>query len=69
MNLLRFADLRSRGIVKNWPQLKRLQDQLGFPRGFMLSGNTRVWDLAEVEAWLDQRRGRAVQAPAEAEAA
>jgi hypothetical protein len=56
VKLLRFADLKDRGIVRNWAQLRRLQDVEGFPPGFMLSQNTRVWDEPEVEAWLASRR-------------
>jgi predicted DNA-binding transcriptional regulator AlpA len=55
-NLLRFADLRARGIVRNWPQLRRLVEAAGFPRGWMLTRNARVWDEADVDAWLDARR-------------
>lgn len=54
--LLRFADLRERGVVRNWPQLKRLVDSAGFPPGYHLSPGTRVWDADVVESWLDQRR-------------
>ncbi len=54
--LLRFADLKAAGIVKNWPQVKRLVDGEGFPPGFLLSANTRVWDEADVAAWVASRR-------------
>ena len=54
--LLRFADLREAGIVTNWPQLKRLVDNGGFPPGFMLSPAIRVFPAGEVEAWLQGRR-------------
>jgi hypothetical protein len=33
MRLLRFADLRDRGIIRNWPMLKRRIAQDGFPPG------------------------------------
>jgi len=56
--LLRFADLKAAGVVKNWPQLKRLVDGDGFPPGFMLSANTRVWDETEVAEWIEARRSR-----------
>ena len=46
--LLRFADLREAGIVTNWPQLKRLVDNGGFPPGFMLSPAIRVFPAGEV---------------------
>lgn len=54
--LLRFADLKAAGIVKNWPQVKRLVERDGFPAGFLLSANTRVWDEADVAAWVQKRR-------------
>ena len=50
--LLRFADLQDRGIVANWVQLRRLIKQLGFPEGFLLGPQTRVYAEADVEAWL-----------------
>jgi hypothetical protein len=56
--LLRFADLYDRGIVNNWQRVKRLQDTAGFPKGYLLSPGCRVWDQAEVEAWLASRRAR-----------
>jgi predicted DNA-binding transcriptional regulator AlpA len=52
--LLRFADLKERGILRNWPQYKRLQ-KLGFPYGRMLSANARVWTEAEVDEWIASR--------------
>lgn len=54
--LLRFAELRERGIVRNREQLRCLINEHGFPRGFLLTPNARVYDDAEVEAWLDSRR-------------
>ncbi|MBJ7410852.1 MAG: hypothetical protein JHD15_10905 [Phenylobacterium sp.] len=54
--LLRFADLKARKIVTNWPQLKRLVDNYGFPPGYLLSPAVRVWDSEDVEAWLESRR-------------
>jgi len=53
--LLRFKDLAASGIVKNWPQLKNLVDKHGFPSGFMLSTNCRVWYSDEIDAWLKSR--------------
>jgi len=60
--LLRFADLVNRGIVRNREQLRNLVAQQGFPSGWMLSPNARVWDLPELEAWLDGRREASKQA-------
>jgi hypothetical protein len=53
--LLRFADLKARNIVRNWPSLKRLIQDQGFPPGIMLGNNTRAWDEAEVEGWIANR--------------
>jgi predicted DNA-binding transcriptional regulator AlpA len=53
--LLRFADLKARGIVRNWPTLKRLVEVEGFPPGIWLSSNTRAWTEEEIEAWLAAR--------------
>jgi hypothetical protein len=58
--LLRYRDLKARGIVASWAQLKRLQDHYGFPLGRMLSPNTRVWSkpgLSLVRARIRGRRG------------
>jgi len=67
--LLRFADLKARNIVTNWPQLKRLVEAHGFPPGYMLSPACRVWDASDVEAWLDARRSAAKLAHANQAAA
>lgn len=54
-SLLRFRDLKRRGIVGNHPTLKRWIEQEGFPRGLMLGPNTRAWRESDVEAWLASR--------------
>lgn len=54
--LWRFADLQARGIIRNREQMRNLVRDQGFPPGWMLSPNARVWDAAEVEAWLQTRR-------------
>jgi predicted DNA-binding transcriptional regulator AlpA len=53
--LIRFRDLQERGIVENWPQLKRLVDNQNFPSGLYLGPNSRAWFEDEVDAWLDAR--------------
>jgi hypothetical protein len=53
--LWRFKDLQSRGIVRNWPQLKRLILHEGFPAGRHLSANCRVWTEEELSAWWEAR--------------
>jgi predicted DNA-binding transcriptional regulator AlpA len=55
IRLLRFRDLQERGIVKSWPQLKRLTEKYGFPKGRMISPNIRTWTEAEVDAWFESR--------------
>jgi hypothetical protein len=55
IKLLRFADLRERGVVDSWAQLRRLIDHCGFPQGRMLSPNQRTWDEAEIAAWYASR--------------
>lgn len=54
--LLRFPDLKARGIVSNWPTLLRWIEREGFPAGVKLGPNTRAWTEAEIEAWLAARR-------------
>jgi hypothetical protein len=55
-NQLRFSDLQRRGIVKSWPQLKRMQEDHGFPPGRLITPNTRVWDEEEeIAPWLASR--------------
>jgi hypothetical protein len=55
VSLLRYTDLEARGIVSNRVQLKRLQEHYGFPRGRMLSPNTRTWTEQEIEEWYASR--------------
>jgi predicted DNA-binding transcriptional regulator AlpA len=53
--LLRFDDLKERGIVKNRVTLYRWIRDEGFPPGMLLGQNTRAWREADIEAWLDSR--------------
>ena len=53
--LLRFRDLKVRGIVGNHVTLKRWIEREGFPPGRMLGPNTRVWREDDIDAWLDLR--------------
>jgi hypothetical protein len=55
IRLLRFKDLRDRGIITNWPMLKRRIERDGFPVGRMVGPNTRVWIEEEVEKWVKSR--------------
>jgi len=61
MKLLRFADLKARGIVRNWPTLKRWIEREGFPQGILLGPNSRAWEEEGVNDWVasrPQHRGR-----------
>jgi predicted DNA-binding transcriptional regulator AlpA len=53
--LLRFRDLKSRGVVNSWPMLRRRIERDNFPAGFMLGKNSRAWTEQEVDAWLAKR--------------
>jgi len=53
--LLRFRDLKSRGIVNNHMTLKRWIEREGFPTGFMIGPNSRAWHESAVLAWLASR--------------
>jgi predicted DNA-binding transcriptional regulator AlpA len=53
--LLRFHDLRQRGLCRSWAQLARLQKTAGFPRGRLLGPNTRTWTEDEVADWYQSR--------------
>lgn len=61
--LLRFVDLQARRIVPNREYLRVLIRDHGFPPGFMLTPNARVYDEAEVEAWLEKRREASTTRP------
>ena len=53
--ILRFADLKARGIVRSWPSLNYKVKHDGFPAGFYLGANSRCWYEHDVKAWLDSR--------------
>jgi predicted DNA-binding transcriptional regulator AlpA len=53
--VLRFRDLKARGIVSNHMTLKRWIEREGFPPGRWLGRNTKVWAESEIEAWLASR--------------
>mgnify|MGYP001588603217 CR=1 FL=1 len=52
---LRFTDLQARGIVDNRTTLNRWVRDYGFPAGALVGPNTRLWVVADVEAWLHAR--------------
>jgi hypothetical protein len=51
--LLKFADLKARGICENHTRLKILIEKQGFPPGFWTGPNTHVWWEDAVLEWLD----------------
>jgi hypothetical protein len=53
--LLRFSDLKARGVVNNWPTLLAWIAAEGFPPGRKLGPNTRVWTDAEIANWIAER--------------
>ena len=53
--LLRFSDLKSKNIVRNWPTLLRWIETEGFPAGIQLGENSSAWPEHEVDAWLISR--------------
>jgi hypothetical protein len=64
MKLLRFADLRARGIVTSWPMLRYRVAHNDFPPGIMLGANTRAWYEEDIEAWVASRPTDRTQARA-----
>jgi hypothetical protein len=55
MKLLRFSDLKDRGVINNWPMLRRRIERDGFPPGRMIGPNSRAWTEDEVDAWINSR--------------
>lgn len=53
--LLRYRDLKARGIILNWATLSNRIKHDNFPRGRMIGKNTRCWTVLEIETWLDSR--------------
>jgi hypothetical protein len=53
--VLRFADLKTRGVVSSWMKLQSLIEREGFPAGFYLGANSRGWFEHEINDWLDTR--------------
>jgi predicted DNA-binding transcriptional regulator AlpA len=53
--LLRFRDLKARGIVTSWPMLKLRVERDNFPPGRMVGPNSRAWSEEEIDAWFKSR--------------
>jgi hypothetical protein len=52
---LRYVDLLEAGIVNNRVTLKNWIRDRDFPPGQLTGPNSRTWDEAEVQRWLDSR--------------
>ncbi len=59
LKILRFKDLKERGIVSNRVTLSRRIKDHGFPPGFLLGPNSRAWTEDEIEAHVEKLRGAA----------
>jgi predicted DNA-binding transcriptional regulator AlpA len=55
--VLRFSDLKARGVVNNRATLSRWIKNYGFPAGFLLGPNSRGWYEEDVADWLSRRSG------------
>ncbi len=53
--LLRYPDLKARGIINNRMTLRRWIAEEGFPSGVQLGPNSIAWPEDEIEAWLKSR--------------
>ena len=53
--IYRYNDLKARAVVRSRVQLKNLVEKQGFPRGRMLSPNSRGWYEFEIIEWLESR--------------
>ena len=62
MKFLRYRDLVEAGIVRNRATLGRWIKNYGFPPGFLLGPNTRVWPANQVDQFLAKRRHQTEQA-------
>ena len=54
-SLVRFFDLKARGIVRNRVTLANWVRKQGFPPGRMIGPNSRAWTEREIEQWLESR--------------
>lgn len=54
--LRRYDFLVEKDIVKSRKQLNHMIDRDGFPPGFLLSPQVRVWEEDDIERWLELRK-------------
>jgi predicted DNA-binding transcriptional regulator AlpA len=55
MKLLRFKDLKERGVVNNWPTLLNWIGNGHFPPGRKIGPNSRAWTEDEISEWYATR--------------
>jgi len=55
--VIRFSDLKEKGVVNNRATLSRWIKQSGFPPGFLIGPNSRCWYEQEIDDWLSHRSG------------
>ena len=60
---LRYRDLKDRRLFKNRVTLALWIRDQGFPRGRLVGPNMRLWDEAEITAWLASRPTELKPAP------
>jgi predicted DNA-binding transcriptional regulator AlpA len=60
---LRYRDLKERGLFNNRVTLGLWIKEQGFPPGRLVGPNTRLWDEAEIAAWLASRPTEPKAAP------
>jgi predicted DNA-binding transcriptional regulator AlpA len=54
-HLVRFHDLKARGIVRNRVTLQAWIRKQRFPPGRWLGPNTKAWTETEIDEWLRSR--------------
>jgi hypothetical protein len=53
--VVRFCNLKERGIVDSRAQLDNLVEKYDFPPGRMISPNARAWTEDEIDLWFASR--------------
>lgn len=52
-----FEVLKEQGVFANWMAVHRAIKSCGFPKPYRFGSRRVAWDVAEVEAWIEARRG------------
>ncbi len=55
MNFLTFDDLRESGLFNSLMTLRRAIATQGFPTGFLVTPNRRLWKSLDVQNWIETR--------------